>query len=212
MSRGIVVLDFGGQYAHLIVNRIRRLRVFGEILPSDTEPERLKDADGIVLSGGPSSVYASGRPPFDAAVLDMGLPLLGLCYGHQLLCLHLGGEVERGDVMEYGAAVLEVKAPEGVLKGLSEKEPIWLSHRDTVAAVPPGFRILGATADCPVAAMGDDERKIYGLQFHPEVAHTASGMQILENFVDLCGCDRTWTMESYIENSGEAVRRQIGKR
>lgn len=212
MSRGIVVLDFGGQYAHLIVNRIRRLHVFGEILPSDTEPERLKDADGIVLSGGPSSVYAPGRPPFDTAVLDMGLPLLGLCYGHQLLCLHLGGEVERGDVMEYGAAVLEVKAPEGVLKGLSEKEPIWMSHRDTVAAVPPGFRILGATADCPVAAMGDDERKIYGLQFHPEVAHTASGMQILENFVDLCGCDRTWTMESYIENSGEAVRRQIGKR
>ena len=182
MSRGIVVLDFGGQYAHLIANRIRRLRVFAEILPSHTDPERLKDADGVILSGGPSSVYASDRPPFNAAVLDMGLPLLGLCYGHQLLCLHLGGEVEPGDVMEYGAATLDVKAAEGVLRGLSVKEPIWMSHRDTVAAVPRGFRVLGATADCPVAAMGDEERKIYGLQFHPEVAHTASGMQILENF------------------------------
>jgi GMP synthase (glutamine-hydrolysing) len=212
LSKGIVVLDFGGQYAHLIVNRIRRLCVYAEILPPDTEPERLKDADGIVLSGGPSSVYASDRPPFNAAVLDMGLPLLGLCYGHQLLCLHLGGEVEPGDVMEYGAAALDVAAPEGILKGLSNKEPIWMSHRDLVAAVPPGFRILGATPNCPVAAMGDEERKIYGLQFHPEVAHTVSGMQILENFVDLCGCERSWTMESYIEESAEAIRRQIGKR
>ena len=205
---GIVVLDFGGQYAHLIANRIRRLRVWAEIRPPDTPAEQLARADGLILSGGPSSVYAEDRPPFEEAVLASGKPILGLCYGHQLLCHALGGRVERGERMEYGAASLEVTAAAGVLAGLGPREPIWMSHRDRVEEIPPGFRVLGRTGDCPVAAMGDDGRRIYGLQFHPEVTHTDSGMRILDNFLDLCGCERDWTMEGFIDRSMEELKAQ----
>jgi GMP synthase (glutamine-hydrolysing) len=196
---GIVVLDFGGQYAHLIANRIRRLNVWAEILPPDAPVADLQGAQGLILSGGPSSVYADDRPPFNEEILRAGLPMLGLCYGHQLLCHHLGGRVERGDRMEYGAAALSVGDASGVLSGLQASERIWMSHRDLVRQVPEGFRVLAETSDCPVAAMGDDERRIYGLQFHPEVTHTESGMTILDNFLSLCGCDRDWTMESFID-------------
>ena len=205
---GIVVLDFGGQYAHLIANRIRRLHVWAEIRPPDTPFEELARADGLILSGGPSSVYAEDRPPFEEALLSSGKPILGLCYGHQLLCHALGGRVERGERMEYGAASLEVTAATGVLAGLNPREPIWMSHRDLVEEIPPGFQILGRTGDCPVAAMGDDSRRIYGLQFHPEVTHTESGMRILDNFLDLCGCERDWTMEGFIDRSMEGLERQ----
>ena len=150
---GIVVLDFGGQYAHLIANRLRRLNVWAEIRPPDTPLDDLRHADGLILSGGPSSVYADDRPPFEAAVLDAGLPILGLCYGHQLLCHSLGGQVEPGDRMEFGAAALEVTAATGVLAGLQPTERIWMSHRDLVRGVPEGFEILGRTDDCPAAAM-----------------------------------------------------------
>ena len=205
---GIVVLDFGGQYAHLIANRVRRHHVWAEIRPPDTPLEELARADGLILSGGPSSVYAEDRPPFEEAVLASGKPILGLCYGHQLLCHALGGRVERGERMEYGAASLEVTAATGVLAGLSPLEPIWMSHRDRVEEIPPGFEVLGRTEDCPVAAMGDDGRRIYGLQFHPEVTHTDSGMRILDNFLDLCGCARDWTMEGFIDRSMEELRAQ----
>ncbi len=205
---GIVVLDFGGQYAHLIANRIRRLHVWAEIRPPDTPFEELARADGLILSGGPSSVYAEDRPLFEEALLSSGKPILGLCYGHQLLCHALGGRVERGQRMEYGAASLEVTAATGVLAGLNPREPIWMSHRDLVEEIPPGFEVLGRTGDCPVAAMGDDSRRIYGLQFHPEVTHTESGMRILDNFLDLCGCERDWTMEGFIDRSMEGLKRQ----
>ena len=205
---GIVVLDFGGQYAHLIANRVRRHHVWAEIRPPDTPLEELARADGLILSGGPSSVYAEERPPFEEAVLASGKPILGLCYGHQLLCHALGGRVERGERMEYGAASLEVTEATGVLAGLSPREPIWMSHRDRVEAIPPGFRVLGRTEDCPVAAMGDDGRRIYGLQFHPEVTHTDSGMRILDNFLDLCGCERDWTMEGFIDRSMDELKAQ----
>ncbi|MCY3738308.1 MAG: glutamine-hydrolyzing GMP synthase [Gemmatimonadaceae bacterium] len=205
---GIVVLDFGGQYAHLIANRVRRHHVWAEIRPPDTPLEELARADGLILSGGPSSVYAEDRPPFEEAVLASGKPILGLCYGHQLLCHALGGRVERGERMEYGAASLEVTAATGVLAGLSPREPIWMSHRDRVEEIPPGFRVLGRTEDCPVAAMGDDGRRIYGLQFHPEVTHTDSGMRILDNFLDLCGCERDWTMEGFIDRSMDELKAQ----
>ena len=212
MSKGIVVLDFGGQYAHLIANRIRRLRVFAEILPPHTAVENLTDAAGIILSGGPSSVYAEDRPDFNEDILKKSLPMLGLCYGHQLLCHQLGGAVEPGETMEYGTAVLRVKSATGVLAGLRPEERIWMSHRDTVAGVPEGFETLAETDDCPIAVMGSDERKIYGMQFHPEVTHTESGMRILENFVDLCGCDRDWTMENFIDLSTTDIRNQVGER
>lgn len=205
---GIVVLDFGGQYAHLIANRIRRLNVWAEIRLPDTPVDELRHADGVILSGGPSSVYADDRPPFEPAILESGLPILGLCYGHQLLCHRLGGRVEPGERMEFGAASLSVSDATGVLAGLQPSERIWMSHRDVVHEIPAGFRILGSTSDCPIAAMGDDERKIYGLQFHPEVTHTESGMKILENFIELCGCARDWTMQNFIDQESARLVEQ----
>ena len=204
----IVVLDFGGQYAHLIANRIRRLRVHAEIRSPEAAVADLQDADGLILSGGPASVYDPEAPAYNPEILAMGKPMLGLCYGHQLLCHRLGGQVERGATHEFGAAYLHVDKAEGVLAGLDERERVWMSHRDHVAALPPGFVVLGATEDCPVAAMGDAERKIYGLQFHPEVTHTVRGMDILDNFAALCGAERNWTMERYTEETIERIREQ----
>ena len=204
----IVVLDFGGQYAHLIANRIRRLRVHAEIRSPETAVADLQDADGLILSGGPASVYDPQAPAYNPEILAMGKPMLGLCYGHQLLCHRLGGQVERGATHEFGAAYLQVHKAEGVLGGLDARERVWMSHRDHVAALPPGFAVLGATEDCPVAAMGDAERKIYGLQFHPEVTHTVRGMEILDNFAALCGAERSWTMERYTEQTIERIQQQ----
>ena len=204
----IVVLDFGGQYAHLIANRIRRLRVHAEIRSPETVVADLQDADGLILSGGPASVYDPEAPAYNPEILAMGKPMLGLCYGHQLLCHRLGGQVERGTTHEFGVAYLQVHKAEGVLGGLDARERVWMSHRDHVAALPPGFAVLGATEDCPVAAMGDAERKIYGLQFHPEVTHTVRGMEILDNFATLCGAERSWTMERYTEQTIERIQQQ----
>ena len=204
----IVVLDFGGQYAHLIANRIRRLRVYAEIRSPETVVADLQDADGLILSGGPASVYDPEAPAYNPEILAMGKPMLGLCYGHQLLCHRLGGQVERGTTHEFGVAYLQVHKAEGVLGGLDARERVWMSHRDHVAALPPGFAVLGATEDCPVAAMGDAERKIYGLQFHPEVTHTVRGMEILDNFAALCSAERNWTMERYIEQTIERIQQQ----
>ena len=208
MSLGIIVLDFGGQYAHLIANRVRRLNVYAEILPSDTDTDSLAAASGIILSGGPSSVYASDRPPFNSDVMDLGIPILGLCYGHQLLCHHLGGRVEPGELMEFGSANLRVLDASDVFEGLAQEEKIWMSHRDTVAEMPPGFERMGETEGCPIAAMGNEALRIYGMQFHPEVTHTESGMRILDNFLQLCCCERTWTMENFIDESVASLRDQ----
>ncbi len=212
MEAGIVVLDFGGQYAHLIANRIRRLHVHAEIRPPDTPVAHLDHAAGLILSGGPASVYAPDSPPFNAALLHCGKPILGLCYGHQLISQQLGGTVEPGTTMEFGAAVAHVTRPEGVLAGLEPRQPVWMSHRDTVQVPPPGFAVLASTEHCPVAAMGDPQRRIWGLQFHPEVTHTAAGMQILERFVDLCSCARTWTMQHYLEQTTARVVTQAAGR
>ena len=212
MDKGIIILDFGGQYAHLIANRIRRLHVHAEIRTPTVATEALDGAAGLILSGGPSSVYADDRPAYNPALLQTNLPMLGLCYGHQLLSQQLGGEVTPGETMEFGAAQLQVRQATGVLWGLQEQERIWMSHRDSVVTLPDGFELLGATEDCPIAAMGHDGKKIYGLQFHPEVSHTESGMQILDNFVDLCGCARTWTMENYIEESMAQIAAQTAGR
>ncbi len=205
---GIIVLDFGGQYAHLIANRIRRLHVFAEIRSPNSAVADLADAEGLILSGGPSSVYDADAPAYNPEILEMDKPMLGLCYGHQLLCHRLGGQVEPGNTHEFGAAYLQVKEATGVLSGLDEREMVWMSHRDQVAALPPGFEILAATEDCPIAAMGHAERKIYGLQFHPEVTHSVRGMQMLDNFVALTGAARDWTMEQYIEHTMDRVREQ----
>ena len=209
---GIAVIDFGGQYAHLIANRIRRLKVFAEIHPPTSTPAELVAADGLILSGGPSSVYAEDQPLYNPEILHLEKPILGLCYGHQLLCQEFGGVVSPGDTMEFGAAHLQVGQAAGVLAGLSDEEPIWMSHRDAVTALPTDFEILASTSDCPVAAMGDLQRNIYGLQFHPEVSHTAAGMDVLDNFLDICGSRRDWTMEHYIEEVMGRIEKQCTAR
>jgi GMP synthase (glutamine-hydrolysing) len=199
----VAVLDFGGQYAHLIANRIRRLGVYSEIFPPDVETEALADAVGIILSGGPSSVYDPAQPPFTGGLFAQPVPILGLCYGHQLLAQQLGGRVARGEVREYGSADLQVRCGGGLLDGLAAAEPVWMSHGDQVVRLPDGFEVLGSTDDCPIAAMGDLRRHRYGLQFHPEVTHTPNGLRILDNFLNLCGAKRDWRPVDY---AGELVR------
>jgi GMP synthase (glutamine-hydrolysing) len=206
----VAVLDFGGQYAHLIANRIRRLGVYSEILPPDVRTDVLAHAVGIILSGGPSSVYDESQPPFTAELFDQDIPMLGLCYGHQLLARQLGGTVARGTVREYGSAELKVVEGGGLLDGLEAVEPVWMSHGDQVVQLPEGFRVLGSTEDCPVAAMGDPERLRYGLQFHPEVTHTPHGLRILDSFLDLCGAVRDWTPRNYVDELINHLKQRIG--
>ena len=210
--QGIAVLDFGGQYAHLIANRIRRLHVYSEILPPDADTPVLRRFQGLILSGGPASVYDPDQPSFNPEMFRIGLPLLGLCYGHQLLAQQLGGQVQPGTTKEYGTAQLEIARDIGVLRGLEEREIVWMSHGDQVIHLPPGFQILARTEDCPTAAIGDPDRKLYGLQFHPEVTHTSHGMKILENFIVECGCERSWTMTDFIGQKIGELRAQVGDR
>ena len=212
MRKGIVVLDFGGQYAHLIANRIRRLKVYAEIRSPAAPVAQLRGAAGLVLSGGPASVYDPDQPAYDPALFDLDLPMLGLCYGHQLLCQRLGGRVEPGDTMEFGAATLQVDRAQGVLSGLEREEPVWMSHRDSVVELPAGFVTLGSTNDCSTAAIGHQTRPLYGLQFHPEVTHTRAGMQILDNFLTQCRAPRDWTMDHYIEDTMARIQRQTAGR
>ncbi len=208
----IVVLDFGGQYTHLIANRIRRLGVYSEIRPPDIPREQLAGVRGIILSGGPASVYAPQQPSYNPDIFSLGIPILGICYGHQLLALHFGGQVRPGSRKEYGVAKLQIKSNQGIFKTLGGVEEVWMSHGDTVCKLPPGFTLLGQTADCPIAAMAELSQKIYGLQFHPEVTHTPCGMKILETFITECGCERTWTTKGYVELAIKQIREQVGGR
>jgi GMP synthase (glutamine-hydrolysing) len=166
----------------------------------------------LILSGGPSSVYDADQPRFNPNLFDLGIPVLGLCYGHHLMAQTLGGIVQPGQTKEYGTAQLEIREKTGILEGLEDSETVWMSHGDHVAQVPPGFRVTGSTASCAIAAMDDPGRDLYGLQFHPEVTHTPKGMRMLENFVILCGCERSWTMENYIESSIQAIRDRMDDR
>ena len=209
----IVVLDTGGQYCHLIARKIRELGVYSEIRPSETPARALEGARGIVISGGPASVYEPEAPQIDPAIFDLGCPVLGLCYGHQMIAWRLGGEVRRGEKGEYGLAWLETLRQDPLFAGAEGRQPIWMSHRDTVTRVPPGFAILGATETCPVAAMGDPARRIYGLQFHPEVVHTANGKRILANFLfSICGCEKDWSPREQSARIQEEIRRTAGAR
>ena len=212
MRNGIAVIDFGGQYAHLIANRVRRLNVYSEIFAPTARPGDLQGMSGLILSGGPASVYDADRPDFNPDLLGMDVPILGLCYGHHLICQAFGGEVSPGQVREFGTADLRIRGGGELFDGLGDSEEVWMSHGDTVVRLPEGFRVLGETADCPAAAVGDPERRIYGLQFHPEVAHTPRGMAMLDNFLRICQAPRTWTMASYAEIVQEDIRRQAGDR
>ncbi|MBP2017360.1 GMP synthase (glutamine-hydrolyzing) [Symbiobacterium terraclitae] len=210
----IVVVDFGGQYSQLIARRVRELQVYCEIWPASAPASRFREANvsGIIFSGGPASVYGEGAPRIDPAVYELGIPVLGICYGMQLMALQLGGAVERPDRGEYGKAVLRLAPGEHPLfRGLGGETQVWMSHFDSVVRVPQGFRVLGSTENTPVAVIGDDGRRFYGVQFHPEVVHTLQGREIIKNYLfNIVGCKGDWTTESFIASQVEAIRRRVG--
>jgi GMP synthase (glutamine-hydrolysing) len=214
----ILVLDFGGQYCHLIARRIREHGVYSEIVPHDIKPEEVKtlgekfNVKGLIFSGGPGSVYESDAPRLHPKILDLNLPVLGLCYGHQLIAQMVGGKVEPAIYREYGIAYVKVDKPTGVLKGLSEKEKVWMSHGDTVFTLPSEYEVLAHTENCPVAAFRHKEKPIYGLQWHPEVIHTKNGEQMLRNFIfEVCKCKANWKMEDIIERMVQEIRAEVGE-
>jgi len=209
----ILILDFGSQYTQVIARRVRECRVFSEILPFHTKASEIKKSmpKGIILSGGPASVYAPKAPQVDKAIYALGIPILGICYGMQLVSRDLGGKVERSERREYGPGKLKVDRTSPLFHKLPAQLDVWNSHGDKVTKMPKGFRILGKTENSPHAVIGDPKRSIYGLQFHPEVAHTPRGKEILENFVHrVCGCQSQWTMGSFIESICEQIRAQVG--
>ncbi|MEW6447074.1 MAG: glutamine-hydrolyzing GMP synthase [Bacillota bacterium] len=208
----IVILDFGGQYTQLIARRVRECRVYCEIMPyfSSLAEIQARKPCGIILSGGPSSVYEANAPSLPLAVFEMGVPVLGICYGMQLMGYLLGGKVLRANHREYGRTHVEITNDEGLFKGLNRETWCWMSHGDRLETVPPGFIVSARTDSTPVAAMEDNARRLYGVQFHPEVVHTPEGKTILKNFLyDICGCSGRWTMGSFSEAAVIAVRQAI---
>ena len=209
----VVVLDYGGQYSQLIARRVRECGVFSELLPHHVgvEEVRRRKPKGLILSGGPASVYAEGAPALERELLELGIPVLGICYGMQLIALDQGGRVESAEVGEYGRSTLTVTEPGRLLAGLPLEQPCWMSHRDTVFTAPPGSTALGSSTVSPVAAFEDRDRDIYGIQFHPEVVHTPFGQDILKTFLgDVCECDMEWSAASIVEEQIARVREQVG--
>src|SRR5689334_6543892 len=209
----VVVLDYGGQYSQLIARRVRECGVFSELLPHHVgvEEVRRRRPKGLILSGGPASVYADGAPRLDPELLELEIPVLGICYGMQAIVLTLGGRVECAEVGEFGRSTLTVTEHGRLLAGTPDEQRCWMSHRDTVYEPPPGFTALASSTESPVAAMEDPDRGIYGIQFHPEVVHTPYGQQVLTTFLeDVCGVRRDWSPESIIEAQVAAIRKQVG--
>jgi GMP synthase (glutamine-hydrolysing) len=219
MSAGvgkIAVLDFGGQYTQLIARRVREMSVYSEIFSCTHPLEQILSAgyQGIILSGGPSSVYEEGAPLPPRKLFESGVPVLGICYGMQAMGYLLGGHVIPAERREYGKAEITLQGPSPVLKGVTPEAngrvTVWMSHGDTVLRPPKGFTALARTPNCPVAAMADEERRLYAVQFHPEVAHTPQGRTILDNFLAVCGVSRTWSMAGFIDTTVDAIRARVG--
>jgi GMP synthase (glutamine-hydrolysing) len=212
-SEEVVVIDYGGQYSQLIARRVRDCGVFSELLPHGVALEEIarRKPRGIILSGGPASVYAQGAPRLDSGLLELGVPVMGICYGMQLLVHELGGRVEEAEVGEFGRSDLHVSHEGVLLRGMPSEQTCWMSHRDTVFEPPPGFTALASSSSSPVAAVEDVERGIYGIQFHPEVVHTPYGQEILTRFLaEVCGCERTWSAASIVEDQVRRIRAQVG--
>ena len=209
----VVVLDYGGQYSQLIARRVRECGVYSELLPHHVGAEevRRRKPKGLILSGGPASVYADGAPRLEPELLELGIPVLGICYGMQLLARELGGRVEGAEVGEFGRSELTVRSTGRLLAGTPGTQKCWMSHRDTVFSAPPGFDALASSTSSPVAALESNERGIYGIQFHPEVVHTPYGQTILTTFLrDICGCDMAWSAASIVEEQIARIRAQVG--
>lgn len=209
----VAVLDTGGQYTHLIARKVRELGVYAEVLPSETPASELQGRRGLIISGGPASVYEVGSPTVDPAIFDAGAAVLGICYGQQLMAHLLGGSVRKGLKGEYGRALFHLDRPSAIFREATGVQQIWMSHRDTVEQTPAGFQVLGRTETCAIAAVADDARRLYGVQFHPEVAHTRHGRQILTNFLfDVCGCKRDWDPRRRAPLVEQRIREVAGDR
>ncbi|MBR3172175.1 MAG: glutamine-hydrolyzing GMP synthase [Lachnospiraceae bacterium] len=214
MNEFVAILDFGGQYKQLIARRVRECSVYCEILPYTTPLEALiaRNPKGIILTGGPNSVYDPESPTYDKKLFELGIPVLGICYGSQLMAYKLGGDVKTAPTSEYGHTNVVIDAPDSaIFSDVSGETQTWMSHTDYIAAVPEGFRISAHTANCPVAAMENPEKKLYATQFHPEVSHTKEGTKMIRHFVmDVCGCAGDWEMAAFAETTIKELREQIG--
>lgn len=209
----IVVLDFGGQYNQLIARRIRDLGVYSELLPYNTSVERIRELQpkGIVFSGGPASVYEEKSPLVDPAIYDLGLPIFGICYGMQLISHQLGGKVERAGKREYGKADVAFVSGSELVHGLDTNQTVWMSHGDHVTELPTGFRVDASTDHAPIAAMSHPDRKLFAVQFHPEVRHSVQGNEMIRNFLyNVCGCEGNWSMSTFIDDTIRDIREQVG--
>src|SRR5215213_5864205 len=212
-SQEVLVLDFGGQYSQLIARRVRECGVFSELLPHTVPIEeiRARSPRGLILSGGPASVYADGAPKLRTELLELGIPVLGICYGMQAMVLELGGRVESAPVGEFGRSHLQVRDEGRLLFNQPHEQSCWMSHRDTVFDPPPGFTALASSSESPVAALEDVDRGLYGIQYHPEVVHTPYGNAVLRTFLeDICGCDMTWSAASVVDEQVARIREQVG--
>jgi len=210
----ILILDFGSQYTQLIARRVREQNVYCEIVPFNIDPDQLKvnNPSGLILSGGPSSIYDKGAPIPDQAVFNLGVPVLGICYGLQVIGRLLNGEVNRAAKREFGRARFNVDNDEGLFEELTSSLDVWMSHGDQLTRIPEGFTKIGHTQNADIAAVADFKRKIFGVQFHPEVAHTPKGTLIIRNFLyRICGCHGYWTPEYFVESSVQKIRDQVGK-
>ncbi len=213
-SESIIILDFGSQYTQLIARRIRELNIYSAIMPYgiDAAELRRRQPSGLILSGGPSSVYGENAPHCDPAIFDLGIPVLGICYGLQLIAHNLNGRVEAGSKREFGQADLNVITSHALFRDLPDVQRVWMSHGDKVLSLPSGFSAVAATANAEFAAVADDARRLFGLQFHPEVVHTECGTAILRNYcVSICGCAQNWTMKSFVDHSVAEHRNRIGE-
>ncbi len=211
-ERPVLVVDLGGQYAQLIARRVREARVYSELVGHCITAEEVRQRNplALILSGGPASVYVDGAPRVDPRIFELGIPTLGICYGMQLMARDLGGEVEANDISEYGKTVLGAQES-GLFRDLPAEQTVWMSHRDSVTAPPSGARVVASSPSTPIAAFEDDTRKLYGVQFHPEVVHTPHGQEILKNFLyDLAGAPPAWTPAAVIEEQVERIRAQVG--
>lgn len=212
-SELVLVLDFGGQYNQLIARRVRECNVYAEVIPYTTSLEEIKakNPKGIIFTGGPNSVYKEDSPSYDKSIFEIGVPILGICYGSQLMAYKLGGEVSTAPVSEYGKTEVDVDTESLIFQGVSSTTTTWMSHTDYISKTPEGFKIVGHTENCPIAAMENAEKKLYAVQFHPEVMHSVEGQKMLHNFLfNVCECKGDWKMDSFVETTIEQIREKVG--